>query len=50
MPDVHVVPEASRWGLVVNGETRSTHDTQQAAIAQGRSLAEQEQGELVIHG
>jgi hypothetical protein len=37
-------------GLEVDGETRSTHDTQEEAISDGRSLAEQEQGELVIHG
>jgi hypothetical protein len=50
MPDVHVVSQASRWGLEVSGEIRSTHDTQEEAISQGRGLAEQEQGELVIHG
>jgi hypothetical protein len=50
MGDVHVVPQASRWGLEVDGETRSTHDTQEEAISDGRGLAEQEQGELVIHG
>jgi Uncharacterized protein conserved in bacteria (DUF2188) len=50
MTDVHVVPQASRWGLEIKGEVRSTHDTQQEAIDQGRGLAEQEQGELVIHG
>ena len=50
MADVHVVPQASRWGLEVDGDIRSTHDTQEQAISDGRSLAEQEQGELVIHG
>jgi hypothetical protein len=50
MPDVHVVPQASRWGLEVDGDIRSTHGTQEEAISQGRGLAEQEQGELVIHG
>jgi hypothetical protein len=50
MRDVHVVPQASRWGLEVNGDIRSTHDTQEEAIEDGRRLAEQEQGELVIHG
>jgi hypothetical protein len=50
MTDVHVVPQASRWGLEVNGEIRSTHDTQDEAINEGRGLAKQEQGELVIHG
>ena len=50
MADVHVVPQASRWGLEVDGDIRSTHDTQEQAINEGRGLAEQEQGELVIHG
>ena len=50
MADVHVVPQASRWGLEVDGNIRSTHDTQEQAINEGRGLAEQEQGELVIHG
>lgn len=50
MTDVHVVPQGSRWGLEVNGEIRSTHDTQDEAINEGRGLAKQEQGELVIHG
>ena len=50
MTDVHVVPQASRWGLEVNGEIRSTCDTQDEAINESRGLAKQEQGELVIHG
>jgi len=50
MTDVHVVPHASRWGLEVDGDIRSTHDTQEQAINEGRGLAEQEEGELVIHG
>ena len=50
MGDVHVVPQGSWWGLEVNGEIRSTHETQGQAINQGRGLAEQEHGELVIHG
>ena len=41
MPDVHVVPQASRWGLEVNGDIRSTHDTQEEAISDGHRLAEQ---------
>jgi hypothetical protein len=50
MTDVHVVPQASRWGLEVNGEIRSTYDTQDEAINEARGLAKQQQGELVIHG
>jgi len=33
-----------------DGDIRSTHGTQEEAINEGRSLAEQEHGELVIHG
>jgi hypothetical protein len=36
MSDVHVVPQASRWGLEVDGDIRSTHDTQEEAINEGR--------------
>jgi Uncharacterized protein conserved in bacteria (DUF2188) len=50
MPDVHVVPQGSDWGLEVGGEIRSTHETQREAIREGAQLAAQEQGELVIHG
>jgi Uncharacterized protein conserved in bacteria (DUF2188) len=50
MSDVHVVPQGSWWGLEVNGDIRSTHETQAEAIDQGRGLADQEHGELVIHG
>ena len=50
MSDVHVVPHASQWGLEVDGDIRSKHQTQQEAIDEGRAVAEQEGGELVIHG
>lgn len=50
MSDVHVVPQASQWGLEVAGDIRSKHQTQQEAIDEGRAVAEQEGGELVIHG
>jgi hypothetical protein len=50
MPDVHAVPRASRWGLQVDGEVRFTYDTQEETIEAGRRHAEQEHGELVIHG
>ena len=50
MADVHVVAQASRWILEVEGHTRSTHASQAEAIREGRALAQQERGELVIHG
>lgn len=50
MPDVHVVTSGGEWALEVGGDIRSTHRTQDEAIGEGRQLAEQEQGELVIHG
>jgi Uncharacterized protein conserved in bacteria (DUF2188) len=50
MADVHVVPQASRWRLEVNGEVGPTYETQEEAIREGRKVAKQEQGELVLHG
>ena len=50
MPDVHVVPQGSDWGVEVGGNIRSTHSTQDEAIRQGRHLAEDQNSELVIHG
>jgi hypothetical protein len=34
----------------VAGDKQETFDTQEAAISRGREVAEQEQGELVVHG
>jgi hypothetical protein len=48
--DVHVVPSGDDWALEVEGEQRDTFRTQNEAITRGRQLAEEEQGELVVHG
>jgi hypothetical protein len=50
MADVHVVPSGEAWTLQVEGEKRDSFSTQNEAITRGRQLAEDEQGELVIHG
>jgi Uncharacterized protein conserved in bacteria (DUF2188) len=50
MADVHVVPSGEVWALQVDGEKRDTFSTQNEAITRGRQLAEEQQGELVIHG
>jgi hypothetical protein len=50
MSDVHVVPSGDDWALEVEGEQRDTFRTQNEAISRGRQLAEEEQGELVVHG
>ena len=50
MSDVHVVLQGDGWALEVAGDKRESFDTQDEAIRRGRELAEQEQGELVIHG
>jgi hypothetical protein len=50
MADVHVVPNGEAWALQVDGEKRDTFSTQNEAIARGRQLADEQQGELVIHG
>jgi hypothetical protein len=47
--EVHVVPNGDRWACEMNGNTRSTHETQDEAIKHGRHLAEELGGELVIH-
>jgi len=49
MSDVHVVPQGDRWALEVAGDKRESFDTQDEAIRRAHELAEQEQGELVIH-
>jgi hypothetical protein len=50
MPDVHVVPSGDDWALEVNGNQRHRYRTQNEAITRGRQMAEDEHGELVIHG
>jgi hypothetical protein len=50
MSDVHVVPSGDDWALEVEGEQRDSFRTQNEAITRGRQLAEEEQGELVVHG
>ena len=50
MSDVHVVPSGDGWALKVDGQQRDTFTTQEEATRQGRQLAEEENGELVIHG
>ena len=50
MSDVHVVTKGDGWALEVDGRQRGKFDTQDEAIQQGRQLAEQENGELVVHG
>ena len=50
MSDVHVVTKGDGWALEVDGRQRGNFDTQEEAIQQGRQLAEQENGELVVHG
>jgi Uncharacterized protein conserved in bacteria (DUF2188) len=50
MSDVHVVPNGDGWPLEVDGQERDTFDTQDEALQEGRQLAEDQNGELVIHG
>jgi uncharacterized protein YdaT len=50
MSDVHVVPHGDSWALEVAGNKQETFDTQKEAVRRGRQLAEQEHGELVVHG
>jgi hypothetical protein len=50
MADVHVIPSGEVWALQVDGDKRDSFSTQNEAITRGRQLAEEERGELVIHG
>jgi hypothetical protein len=50
MADVHVTPSGEVWALQVDGDKRDSFSTQNEAITRGRQLAEEERGELVIHG
>jgi Uncharacterized protein conserved in bacteria (DUF2188) len=49
MPDVHVVPNGNPWACEIDGNIRSTHETQEEAIKECRGLAEDQNSELVIH-
>jgi hypothetical protein len=49
MSDVHVVPSGDEWALEVDGQERNTFPTQNEAIIRGRSLADNEGSELVVH-
>jgi len=49
MADVHVASSGEVWALQVDGEKRDAFATQDEAINRGRQLAEEQQGELVIH-
>ena len=48
----HVVPHNGGWAVrgEHNARVTSQHDTQGAAINAGRSIAQHQQSELVIHG
>jgi hypothetical protein len=50
VPDVHVVASGDAWTLQIDGEKRDSFSTQNEAITRGRQLADEEQGELVVHG
>lgn len=49
--NVHVVPSGNRWAVKTAGSSKplSNHQTQQAATAAGRKVAQSNQSELVIH-
>lgn len=50
MSDVHVVPSGDKWALEVDGQERNAYPTQNEAIIRGRGLADNDGGELVLHG
>ncbi len=48
----HVVPTGKEWAVKGEGNTRytSVHSTQRDAIEAGRSIARNQESELLIHG
>jgi hypothetical protein len=48
----HVVPHQGRWAVRGEGAARATavHNTQAAAIDQGRGIARNRGSELLVHG
>lgn len=48
----HIVPHGDQWAVKGAGNSRATsvHPTQQGAIDAGRQIAQNQQGELLIHG
>ena len=52
MPNQHIVRRESEWAVRAEGAERDTrrYDTQAAAIAAGREIAENQGKELFIHG
>jgi hypothetical protein len=50
MSDVHVRPLGEVWALEVGGAKHWSFETEDEAVRRGQRLAEQEHGELVIHG
>jgi hypothetical protein len=50
MADVHVVPDGDRWKVEHDGTDVDAFATQEEAVAAGRSIAEDQACELVVHG
>ena len=48
----HVVPHGDDWAVKGAGNSKATsvHSTQQEAIDRGRSIAQNQKSELLIHG
>lgn len=48
----HIVLHGDQWAVKGAGNSRATsvHPTQQGAIDAGRQIAQNQQGELLIHG
>ncbi len=48
----HVVPHGNQWAVrgASNSRVTSVHDTQAEAIDRARSIAQNQQSEMLIHG
>jgi hypothetical protein len=49
---VHVTPKGDNWAVQREGAKKASgvHDTKKEAVDQGRNLAKQDKGQLLIHG
>ncbi|NUO88317.1 MAG: DUF2188 domain-containing protein [Cupriavidus sp.] len=51
MSNIHVVPAGGCWAVQhASGKNRKSYSTQEAAIAAGNALAQEQKVELLIHG
>jgi len=52
MTNQHIIPRDDGWGVRGEGNQRDTshHDTQQEAVDAAREIAQNQGGDVIIHG